>query len=344
MRILATVMKSYYGQPDAIEPMFRQFTEAPRRLGHEVDHFDHARTRREVGFDLCGERFVETVQQGRYDMVIFQTTGQDQMPLTAIQQAGRYAPVVAWNSDDDWQWASLSRPRAPYFTYMVTTYPDVYEANRSAHPNLLLSQWACLDLGADPSRPKDLDFTFAGQLYGERISECRHLRRHAGLQVFGRGARLVERPWLAWLPLRAPLHVLGLYERLRGPALLLTEVYDVWNRSKISFTPMASSADPKLLQIKGRAFEQGLSGTLMLAQNSPNLDRYYEPGKEFVPFSDMADCTEKARFYLTHDAERERIVEAYLRRTRAEHMWEHRFQDLFRQLGLPPLSRQAAGA
>lgn len=202
MRILATVMKSYYGQPDAIEPMFRQFTEAPRRLGHEVDHFDHARTRREVGFDLCGERFVETVQQGRYDMVIFQTTGQDQMPLTAIQQAGRYAPVVAWNSDDDWQWASLSRPRAPYFTYMVTTYPDVYEANRSAHPNLLLSQWACLDLGADPSRPKDLDFTFAGQLYGERISECRHLRRHAGLQVFGRGARLVERPWLAWLPLR----------------------------------------------------------------------------------------------------------------------------------------------
>ena len=53
----------------------------------------------------------------------------------------------------------------------------------------------------------------------------------------------------------------------------------------------------------------------MLAQNSPNLDRYYEPGKEFVPFSDVADCTEKARFYLTHDAERERIVEAYMRRT-----------------------------
>ncbi len=117
-------------------------------------------------------------------------------------------------------------------------------------------------------------------------------------------------------------------------AIDFREVNDIWNRSKVSYTPMSASVNPALLQIKSRAFEMGLSGTLMLCQKSPNLERYYEPGKEFVPFEGIQDCIEKARYYTKHEGERLKIAEAYYRRTRAEHMWETRWEQLFAEIGV----------
>jgi spore maturation protein CgeB len=117
-------------------------------------------------------------------------------------------------------------------------------------------------------------------------------------------------------------------------ALALRQVNDIWNRTKVSYTPMSASVDPKLLQIKGRAFEMGLSGTMMLCQSSPNLERYYVPGREFIAFDSLDDCMEKARYYTRHDAERQRIAQAYYNRTRAEHTWEHRWDHILSQIGM----------
>jgi spore maturation protein CgeB len=97
---------------------------------------------------------------------------------------------------------------------------------------------------------------------------------------------------------------------------------------------MEASISAELLQIKSRVFEMGLSGTLMVCRLSPNLDRYYEPEKEFVPFEDLDDCIEKTNYYLVHEAERARIAAAYRDRTLAEHLWTHRFEAMFREIGL----------
>ena len=42
----------------------------------------------------------------------------------------------------------------------------------------------------------------------------------------------------------------------------------------------------------------------MLTNSSPALEEYYTPYKEYVPFHDLNDCAEKARYYLAHDNER----------------------------------------
>jgi spore maturation protein CgeB len=97
---------------------------------------------------------------------------------------------------------------------------------------------------------------------------------------------------------------------------------------------MGASRDPSVLQIKGRAFEMGLSGTLMLCEHVPGLERYYEPDREFVAFTTLEECADKARYYLAHEAERARIAKAYHDRTRAEHLWQHRYRDLFSTIGL----------
>jgi spore maturation protein CgeB len=271
---------------------------------------------------------VKKVKNGRYDLAFYATSGQDWMPPEAIREAGRYAPIVAWNSDDDWQWESYTKNLAPYFTFMVTTYPYIYEANRKQYPDLRLSQWGCYDRLTDFSHTKDMDLTFVGRIYGYRNRECRYLRAATGLQVFGEGSRLVR----LGLPIfRGCTRIPGL---MGQPIADYAKVNAIWNRSRISYTPLGSSADPHKLQIKGRVFQTGLSGTLMLCDNHPDLARYYEPSKEFVAFEDLADCVEKAKYYLGHETERARIAQAYHNRTKAEHLWQHRFVKLFQDIGL----------
>jgi spore maturation protein CgeB len=306
--------------------MWRWFTDPLLDLGHVVEHFDHFEAKARYGSAGCGEKFVQRLRTGGYDVVLYQTPGQDQMPREAIREGSRHTVLVAWNSDDDWQWEHTIC-MAPLFTFMVTTYPEVYSSNKGAHPNLLVSQWGCYDRLANFDCSKNYAFTFVGRLYGTRVKQCRLLSQKAGLKVYGAGARLLR---LGLPEFRGASRI----PWLSGQPLTFEQVHDIWNRSMISFTPMEASRPSMSLQLKGRAFEMGLSGTLMLTNHNPALEEFYEPYKEFVPFYDLNDCAEKARYYVAHEAERYRIAKAYHERTRAEHLWQHRFQQLFRQIGL----------
>jgi len=97
MRILSVIGKHYGGCSTAIEPMYLEFSDPLRDMGHQVEHFDHQATAEQYGFDCCGERFVNVVRNGGYDLVFYQTAGRDQMPPAAIKEATLFAPVAAWN-------------------------------------------------------------------------------------------------------------------------------------------------------------------------------------------------------------------------------------------------------
>src|SRR6266568_137734 len=326
MHILSVVRKKYYGVSAAIEPMYLYFTLPLREMGHEVETFDHYETSRTVGRQRATEVLVDRIEKGKFDVVFYQTSGREPVETAALSDISGKVCIAAWNSDDDWQWEATRRI-AGHFSFMITTYPHIYEQNRTQYPNLLLSQWACPGQFSDYGRKKDIAFSFAGGIYGKRNRACRYLRSKAGLVCFGRGARLVRLglpyfrgafkfPWLA------------------GTALEFEAVYDIWNRSRISYTPLDGGKGGKFLQVRGRVFEMGLSGTLMLCEHSPNLERYYEPGKEFVAFESLDDCVEKASWYLAHENERARIALNYRDRTLREHLWTHRFTDLIEQMGL----------
>src|SRR5688572_2788286 len=256
MRILSAVTQAYAFRPESVEPMYLWFTNPLRKLGHTVEHFDHVKLGREVGLRACGEAFLHRVKHGNYDLVLYQTGGIDSMNPEAILEARKHARLVAWNSDDDWQWEPYTKHIAHLFDHMVTTYRKVYDDNRRAHPNLLLSQWGCLDTYADHTRRKDLGFTFAGQIYTNRVADCLTLKRRAGLKVFGLGSIRVRFPLLA--SRGAYRFVAQRFPWLNKP-LEFKQVHNVWNRSSVSFAPMASSTDTSRLQVKGRVFEMGLS-------------------------------------------------------------------------------------
>ncbi|MGH9424420.1 MAG: hypothetical protein ACRD3J_30895, partial [Thermoanaerobaculia bacterium] len=271
MRILSVVSRGYYGQENTVEPMYLAFTDPLRHLGHEVEHFDHARSNKKIGPAATGEQFLATVRKGRYDAILYQTASQEARYIgEAVREAGRHAPTIAWNSDDDFAWEVQTSLMAPYFTFMFTTYPHIFEQNRIRHPNLRLSQWGCFDDFGDFGRPKDLDFTFAGQIYGDRVRSSRYLARRAGLRVYGFMSGRIRTPaFLYWPGIRS---LTFRFPSVYGAPIHYNEINGIWNRSRISYTPMEASVSAGILQIKSRTFEQGLSGTLMMCRQSPSLD------------------------------------------------------------------------
>jgi hypothetical protein len=326
MRILSVVRQHYYGNTGAREPLSFFFTTPLQQMGCDVETFDHFEARRSYGRDVATAQLIEKIRNGAFELVFYQTSGDEPVDTSALAEMARKTCLVAWNSDDDWQWET-TRQLAHHFTYMITTYPHIYEQHRATCSNLLLSQWGCLGLFSDFEREKDIDFSFAGAIYAARSYACRYLRRRVGLQCFGRGARLQR----LGIPYFRGAFKLGW---IAGKPLLFQEVYDVWNRTRVSYTPMTGGTHGEVLSIKARTFEMGLSGTLMLCEHSPSLGQYYEPERECVTFETLEDCAEKAIWYLSHETDRTRIVSRYRERTLREHMWEHRFVDLFQQMGI----------
>jgi spore maturation protein CgeB len=127
--------------------------------------------------------------------------------------------------------------------------------------------------------------------------------------------------------------VARLFPEMADDTIPFEQVNGLWNRTRVSFTPLDSSAGG-VRQIKSRVFDMGLSGTLMLAHRAPFLDTYYEPDREYVAFDTMEECLEKARFYLRNEAARRTIAEAYAKRTLQEHLWEDRIRRVLKEAGV----------
>jgi spore maturation protein CgeB len=324
MRVLSIVVRRY-GWTSAREPLSLYFTQPLIQLGHEVDTLDHYAAARRLGRERATEAMVEKIRSGKYHLVLFQNAGKVPVDTAPLKELSRQWPIVSWNSDDDWQWP-LTSGRAGDFTYMVTTYPSVYRAHREKYPNLLLSQWGCLET-REPRYRKSIDFSFAGAVYKTRNRDCRQLRRKAGLRCFGRGARLANLgiPYFKGA-FRLPL--------ISGGAVDFEGINAVWEKTRISYTPLKGGPSGEVLSIKSRVFDMGYARTLMLCEAAPDLDAYYEDGKEMVTFSTLEDAAEKARFYTKNENARAAIAGGYRARTLREHMWTHRFQAMFEAMGL----------
>ena len=329
MKILSCVPCQYYDNPGVETYEYISFVEVLRRMGHEVHAIDH---KVQAQFDQEGFNrfFLSIVKHGGYDLVIV-VTSRDEFFPEILDEAKRYTVLMAWNCDDDWRWDDYSSKWIKHYTYMVTTYRHIFEANKNRYPNLLLSQWGCTGLCDGINVPKDIDISFVGLVYGKRIQQIKKLRKSFKFVAYGKGvppntfkrrlkrrlAKILRIPWNESVYLLPDQNA----------------VKDVWNRSKISFTPL-DAGQKGSLQIKGRVFDMGLSGTVMLSNKNPALNEFYEPEKEFVEFESMEECVEKAKYLLKNDAERKAIAMAYYNRTKKEHLFEYRFSALFKEMGL----------
>jgi hypothetical protein len=59
----------------------------------------------------------------------------------------------------------------------------------------------------------------------------------------------------------------------------------------------------------------------------------FAPGTDFVDFGEPGELRAKAEYYLSHDAERQAIIESAYRKIRANHTVAHRLADMFATFG-----------
>jgi hypothetical protein len=238
---------------------------------------------------------------------------------------------MAWNCDDDWRWADYSSIWAQFYTYMVTTYRSIYEENKNKYSNLILSQWGCTGISEGIQIGKDINFSFIGGFHGKRKQYNNYLKKKTGIISYGNGA--------------PPIGIIdnfkkGISQIIRIPwnppnTIILDQidVNNIWNRSKISFTPLESGNGDKL-QIKARIFDMGLSGTLMICSKNPLIDEFYDEDIEYISYEEIHECAEKVKFYLKNENARNSISNSYYLRTKKEHMWHSRFSKIFNEIGL----------
>jgi spore maturation protein CgeB len=328
--------------------------------GHDVTYFDFPTLAKELGVGEMNQRLRSIVRHDRPDLMFTVVWGDllDRSVVRDISNSG-YTTTLNWYCDDHWRFDSLSKLWTPCFNWVVTTAHSVlprYEA--CGFDNVIASQWACnpvlyrrLDL------PPRYDVTFVGLPHGNRPRMIDRLRQ-AGVRVaaFGHGwpegrvsneemIRLFNQSrinlnFTAASAAREPTRLRRWMDRsIIQP---MQRAPGVWRLADA--LRKRQQRRPRPAQIKARTFEVPACGGFLLTEDAENLSDYYRLGSEIVTFTGCDELVEKTLYYLKHEDKRQQIADAGYQRTHREHTYIHRFEEIFRRMGLQPAAatRRAA--
>ncbi len=266
---------------------------------------------------------------------------------SAIQQIGELGiTTINWYCNASYQ-LNLVAEIAPAYHYCLVPEKFRLDDYRRIGANPIYCQEAANPTIYRPyDLPKDYGVTFVGQNYGDRSTFIRALV-DAQIDVHAWGPAWQQPRWRIphWREVVRDVKnaVMGrpsvhLPRRVCGAPLSDAEYVQMYSRSKISlgFSKVAASPNPDLpiKQVRLRDFEAPMSGAFYLVEYCDELTDFFEPDKEIVCFHTVEELVDKARYYLTHDSERETIRLAGMERARTEHTWKQRFQQVFREIGL----------
>ena len=351
------------------------FYDALVRMGHSVEYFDFMELHADIGPRMLNRRLSEVVRSTRPDTMFTFLYNEELSKKTVreISDSG-LTQTVNWFGDDHWRFDNFSRHWAPCFNWNVTTDAHSltrYDAELGLK-NVILSQWACnhnqyrkLDL------PLKYDVTFVGQPHSNRPQVVSALRQ-AGIDVrtwgngwkngrvsqegmieifnqslinlnlsnssvVGQDTRNVSKIRQSTRQLASRALSIVPYSRQLKNAIRGTSGEETFFADTAdpltSDTPLLAGA---LDQIKGRNFEVPGTGGCLLTAATQDLDRYYEVGKEVICYDgSMGDLIEQVKWLLNNRDYCQSVAQAGHRRTLDEHTYEHRFQKIFEQMGLP---------
>ncbi|MBN1490091.1 MAG: glycosyltransferase [Phycisphaerae bacterium] len=176
----------------------------------------------------------------------------------------------------------------------------------------------------------EYDVTFVGQAYGDRPAVIRHLQEQ-GIDV-----RVWGPHWKHYAPKLQTAGGPPEPDDRYGGILTDEEMIRMYSRSKInlgfSSCGETHASGERILQVRLRDFEVPMSGGFYMVEYMEELEAFFEIGKEVICYTDADDLTDKIRYYLAHDAEREAIRRAGFERCRRDHTWQKRFEDVFRTI------------
>jgi glycosyltransferase involved in cell wall biosynthesis len=166
---------------------------------------------------------------------------------------------------------------------------------------------------------KTIDVSFIGGLSKKthrwRVEGLEYVAKSGiDLKTFGYGLRRAILPFLS-----SPL------QKRFGGELWGLEMYKTLNNSRVSLNFHIDVA--KGFSGNMRLYEATGCGTLLMNENTPDLNRIFRVGKEVVVYNDFADLVKKINYYLAHDEERSDIARAGQKACIENHGYAQRIVD-----------------
>jgi spore maturation protein CgeB len=231
-------------------------------------------------------------------------------------------PVIQFDCDSSWRFHNWIAPRRDRVSHFITTHSATVPWYQAHGMKVIKSQWAGSPLYQPNRDLYKYDISFIGQKHG-RMPDGRFLR-----------SEIINAFIAAGLPIDLFGHYWDGYERWHGYVIDYQEIINIFNQSRISLNLSNPWHHGTMPQIKGRHFEIPQTGGFQLCTPADDLDSYFVEDKEIVIARSVQELVEKACYYLEHSNEREVIAMAGLKRMLAEHQWHHRFEHIFKEVGL----------
>lgn len=127
---------------------------------------------------------------------------------------------------------------------------------------------------------------------------------------------------------------------IRHSAVSVDEMMTLYNQYALSLSSVSNRHTGVLCKpvfiVNLRSFEIPAAGGLLFCLFNPELNQYFEDGKEAVYYQNDEDMIDKAKFYLspTRRNLRESIKRSAMEKARNEHSWYCRFEKIFSLLGM----------
>jgi len=314
--------------------------------GKKEEGFSYEHFNLEAGFRDCAEQgmfdvdslyldaspdlhaaALELVIDGEYD-AIFHVAFNEHLDFP--EGAAKFAlqkdiPIIQFDCDSSWRFDSWILPRKDRVSHFVTTHSATIPWYERHGMNVIKSQWGGSPYYHSKGNDKDHDCTFIGQKHGQY--------QHGNTVKFFR-AEVIDAIMQAGIDIDLFGNYWDGYPNWGGYIVDFNKMIDVFDSSRVCLNLSNPWHHGTMPQIKGRHFEIPQIGGFQLCTPADDLESYFEEDKEIVIARNTDELIEKLHYYLEHDEEREAIAAAGRTRMLKEHQWSHRFQAIFKEVGL----------
>jgi len=281
--------------------------DAFREKGHETYILDYRALNSQLSSIETQNRIFSRVVAFKPDMVlVIKGDGISIQVIDAWRKRGIFC--ITWQNDDPQLFQQLGRHVGPYYDYVLTSSEDCIHKYRILGTRSEYLPFFCHPpLHKYKKCEKDIDVSYIGTFYLDRIDLLKAVDRDFGLTIYGD----------QW-----PRDVFGrTIERIPYDKAL-----DIWRRSKITLNISQPENRMGRTKVTLRPFEVMPLKTFVLSDYMLGMEDIFTPDVHLGAFNGYAELLEKIRFYLDNLQKREKIAKEGQKEVLRKHTSYHRVE------------------
>jgi len=288
-------------------PFDLYFVEPLKKIFSYVLPYDFQKRIVEIGIKRMNKEVIKIVKDWKPDFIIY-LSGYYEFTEKTLKEMKNLSILIGWFFDDEFRFDNYTKYWIPYFDFFVTHSIDAIEKYKKFNVNVI-HVLPCDGIPYYPDWEKKeeiYDVSFIGFKTDDREKYLSHLISNLkNLNIFIGG------------------YGLGKYLSFEG-------MNEIFRKSKINLCFTKTFNNKK--QWKGRIFEVMLQGGFMLTEYVPNLEKYFEIGKEIDYFDNEKELVEKIEYYLKNEKERKEIAKNGWKKCIENYTPYHRMLKVFSEI------------